>query len=188
MTGWTGWMTTSTTCKKGKGISAMKGTRHGSATIEFPTDREVLVTRQFDAPAELVFDALTKPEHVRWWFGAKELEVCEIDLHVGGKYHFVGFVMEGDTVTCSFRGTYLEIERPGRLVSTWVFDGKPEADAVDTMELREDGGVTTLADTLAFRSQAARDTFIWTATDGVHAHEGGQVGWDRLEDYLPTLA
>jgi hypothetical protein len=52
----------------------MKGTRHGSATVEFPSDREVLVTRQFDAPAELVFDVLTKPEHVRVWFGAKELE------------------------------------------------------------------------------------------------------------------
>jgi len=51
----------------------MKGTRHGSATVEFPNDREVLITRQFDAPAELVFDALTKPEHVRAWFGAKEL-------------------------------------------------------------------------------------------------------------------
>jgi Activator of Hsp90 ATPase homolog 1-like protein len=66
----------------------MKGTRHGSATVEFPSDREVLVTRKFDAPAELVFDALTKPEHVRLWFGAKELEVCEIDFRVGGAYHF----------------------------------------------------------------------------------------------------
>ena len=91
----------------------MKGTRHGSATVEFPSDREVLVTRQFDAPAELVFDVLTKPEHVlRWLDGAKELEVCEIDFRVGGKYHSVGFVMDGDTETCSFRGTFREIEQP----------------------------------------------------------------------------
>ncbi len=138
----------------------MKGTRHGSATVEFPSDREVLVTRQFDAPAELVFDALTKPEHVRVWFGAKELEVCEIDLRVGGKYHFVGFVMDGDTATCSFRGTYLEIERPVQLVGTWVFDGKP----------------------------ATRDSMTWTAADGVHADEGGQVAWDRLEDHLAAVA
>ena len=95
-------------------MSAMKGTRHGSATVEFPSDREVMVTRKFDAPAELVFDVLTKPEHVRVWFGAKELEVCEIDFREGGGYHFVGFVMDGDTATCSFRGTYLEIERPVR--------------------------------------------------------------------------
>ncbi|MGH3170250.1 MAG: SRPBCC domain-containing protein [Trebonia sp.] len=113
----------------------MKGTRHGSATVELPSDREVLVTRQFDAPAKLVFDVLTKPEHVRVWFGAKELEVCEIDFRVGGKYHFVGFVMDGDTATCSFRGTYLEIERPARLVGTWVFDGRPEAEAIETVEL-----------------------------------------------------
>ena len=116
----------------------MKGTRHGSATVKFPSDREVLVTRQVDAPAELVFDALTKPEHVRVWFGAKELEVCEIDLRVAGEYHLVGFVMDGDAATCSFRGTYLEIERPVRLVGTWVFDGRPDADAVETVELHEE--------------------------------------------------
>ena len=167
-------------------MSQMKGTRHGSATVKFPSDREVLVTRQFDAPAELVFDALTKPEHVRAWFGAKELEVCEIDLRVGGKYHFVGFVMDGDTTTCSFRGRYLEIERPVRLVGTWVFDGKPDAEAIETVELREEDGVTTMTDCLAFTDQATRDSMTWVKADGVHADEGGQVGWDRLEDYLTT--
>ena len=166
----------------------MKGTRHGSATVEFPGDCEVLVTRRFDAPSELVFDALTKPEHVRLWFGAKELEVCEIDLRVGGKYHFVGFVMEGDTVTCSFRGTYREIERPVRLVGTWVFDGRPDAEAAETVELHEENGVTTMTNRLVFKDKAARDSMIWAAADGVHAHEGGQVSWDRLEDYLTTLA
>jgi uncharacterized protein YndB with AHSA1/START domain len=167
---------------------AMKGTRHGSATVKFPSDREVLVTRQFDAPAELVFDALTKPEHVRVWFGAKELEVCEIDLRVGGEYHLVGFVMDGDAATCSFRGTYLEIERPVRLVGNWVFDGRPDADAVETVELHEEDGVTTMTDRLAFRDRATRDSMTWAAADGVHSDEGGQVGWDRLEDYLATLA
>lgn len=169
-------------------MSAMKGTRHGSATVGFPSDREVLVTRQFDAPAELVFDALTKPEHVRVWFGAKELEVCEIDLRVGGEYHLVGFVMDGDVATCSFRGTYLEIERPVRLVGTWVFDGRPDADALETVELHEEDGVTTMTDRLAFRDRATRDSLTWAAADGVHSDEGGQVGWDRLEDYLATLS
>jgi uncharacterized protein YndB with AHSA1/START domain len=166
----------------------MKGPRHGSAMVEFPSDREVLVTRQFDAPAELVFDVLTKPEHVRVWFGAKELEVCEIDLNVGGKYHFVGYVMDGDTATCSFRGSYLEIQRSVRLVGTWVFDGRPDVDAIETVELREQDGVTTMTDRLTFRDQAARDSMTWAAADGVHAHEGGQVAWDRLEDRLATLA
>jgi uncharacterized protein YndB with AHSA1/START domain len=107
---------------------------------------------------------------------------------VGGKYHFVGFVMDGDTATCSFRGTYLEIERPARLVGTWVFDGRPDAEAMETVELREQDGVTTLTDRLAFKDQATRDSMTWAAADGVHADEGGQVGLDRLEDYLPTLA
>ena len=165
----------------------MRGTRHGSATIEFPGEREVLVTRQFDAPAELIFDVLTKPEHVRAWFGAKELEVCEIDFRVGGNYHFVGFVMAGDTAPCSFRGTYLEIERPLRLVGTWVFDGRPDAEAIETVELHEENGVTTMTDRLAFSDRATRDSMTRPAADGVHAGEGGQVGWDRLEDYLSTL-
>jgi uncharacterized protein YndB with AHSA1/START domain len=164
------------------------GTRHGSATVEFPNDCDVVVTRQFDAPAELVFDALTKPEHVRVWFGAKELEVCDIDLRVGGKYHFVGFVMDGDTATCSFRGTYLEIQRPVRLVGTWVFDGRPEAEATETVELREDDGVTTMTDRLSFKDKATRDSTVWVKPDGVHADDGGQVSWDRLEDYLTGLA
>jgi uncharacterized protein YndB with AHSA1/START domain len=166
----------------------MNGTRHGSATVEFPSDREVLITRQFDAPAELVFDVLTKPEHVRRWFGAKELEVCEIDFRVGGSYHFVGFVMDSDTTACSFRGTYLEIERPVRLAGTWVFDGRPDADAMETVKLHEEDGVTTMTDLLAFKDQATRDSMTWAAADGVHADEGGQVAWNRLEDYLPTLA
>ena len=85
--------------------------RHGAAVREYPSELEIVTTRRFDAPIALVFDVLTKPEHVRLWFGAKELEVCEIDFRVGGKYHFVGFVMDGDTATCSFRGTYREIER-----------------------------------------------------------------------------
>ena len=125
---------------------------------------------------------------MRAWFGAKELEVCEIDFRVGGTYHFVGFVMDGDTATCSFRGTYSEIERPVRLVGTWVFDGRPDAEAVETVELHEQDGVTTMTDRLAFKDQATRDLMTWAAADGVHADEGGQVGWDRLEDYLPTLA
>ena len=166
----------------------MKRTRHGTATVEFPNDRDVLVTRRFDAPAELVFDVLTRPEHVRAWFGAKELETCEIDFRVGGRYHFVGFVMEGDDATCSFRGTYTEIERPTRLVGTWVFDGRPEAEAVETVELHEQHGVTTMTDCLTFQDQATRDSFRWAAADGLHADEGGQVAWDRLEDYAATLA
>jgi uncharacterized protein YndB with AHSA1/START domain len=97
--------------------------RHGSAVIEFPSDLEIVTTREFDGPIELVFDILTKPEHVRHWFAPFEdkLTVCSIDLRVGGAYHLV-FVTE-DGTECSFRGTYLEIERPTRIVDTWLFEG-----------------------------------------------------------------
>ena len=166
----------------------MKGTRHGSATVEFPSEREVLATRQFDAPAELVFDVLTKPEHVRVWFAARPLEVCEIDLRVGGEYHFEGFIMDEDVTTCSFRGTYLEIERPVRTVATWVFEGRPEADAVETVELHETDGVTTMTTRLVFKDQSTRDSITWAAPDGAHLADGAQGADDRLEDYLATLA
>ena len=163
-------------------------TRHGSATVEFPSDREALVTRRFDAPAELVFDVLTKPEHVRVWFtdGNQDLEICEIDLRVGGRYRQVGVFANG--VRCSFHGTYLEVERPVRTVATWVFDGRPDVEAVETVELHERDGVTTMTVLIAFEDKASRDSTTWTAADGMHAADGMQGSYNNLEDHLTTLA
>jgi uncharacterized protein YndB with AHSA1/START domain len=166
----------------------MTMTRHGSATVEFPSDREALVTRKFDAPAELVFDVLTKPEHVRVWFGDgdEDLEICESDLRVGGNYRQVGVFANG--VRCSFHGTYLEVERPVRTVATWVFDGRPDVEAVETVELHEQDGVTTMTVLVAFEDQASRDSTTWTAADGVRAADGMQGSYNNLEDHLATLA
>ena len=99
--------------------------RYGSAAYELPNDLDVLITRAFDAPINLVFDALTQPEHMSRWFPPSgcEMKECSIDLRVGGAYHQV-FVTE-DGAECSFRGTYLEIEPPTRTVETWVFEGRP---------------------------------------------------------------
>ena len=157
----------------------MTPNRHGTAVIEFPTDLEILITREFDAPIELVFDVFTKPEHVRKTFApfGEEVTVCEIDLRVGGKYHFV-FVTD-DGTECSFRGTYLEIERPTRTVETWLFDGWPDAEAVESIDLHETNGVTKLTHKLAFRDQAGRDHM--TKFDGVEAN------FDNIEDYLRSL-
>ena len=165
----------------------MTTSRHGSATISYPSDREVLMTRQFDAPAALVFEVLTTPEHVSVWFAAKPLEVCEIDLRVGGAYRFEGYIMEDDDETCAFRGTYLEVDPPWRTVETWMFEGRPEHEAVETLELREEDGVTTMTVLLAFADQATRDSTTWTGPDGVHMDEGGQGSFDRLDDHLATL-
>jgi uncharacterized protein YndB with AHSA1/START domain len=152
---------------------------HGKAVIDYPNDLEIVVTREFDAPIELVFDVLTKPEHVRNWFAPFEdtMTVCSIDLRVGGDYHFV-FVTEEGT-ECLFRGTYLEIERPNRTVETWLFDGWPDVVAVETVELHETNGVTTLTERMAFRDQAGRDHM--TKTDGFES------SFDNLEDYLRSL-
>src|ERR1035437_971046 len=166
----------------------MTVTRHGSATVAFPSDREALITRKFDASAELVFDVLTKPEHVSVWFtdGDEDLEVCEIDLRVGGEYRYVGVFDNG--VRCSFHGTFLEIERPVRTVETWVFDGRPDVEAVETVELHEREGCTPVPVLLPFKAQPSRDASPWTAADGVHAADGMQGSYDNLEDHLTALA
>jgi uncharacterized protein YndB with AHSA1/START domain len=153
--------------------------RHGSAVIEFPSDLEIVTTRKFDAPIELVFDVLTKPEHVRNWFApfTDVVTECSIDLRVGGDYHIV--IVTEDGTECSFRGTYLEIEPPTRTVSTWLFEGWPDADAVDTTELHETDGVTTLTMKLAFRDQAGRDHMT--------RFDGQEDGFNKMEDYLRSL-
>jgi uncharacterized protein YndB with AHSA1/START domain len=153
---------------------------HRHATVvEFPNALEIVTTREFDAPIELVFDVLTKPEHVRNWFAPFEdrVTVCSIDLAVGGKYHIVFVTPDG--IECSFRGTYLDIERPTRIVDTWRFEGWPDAEAVETVELHETDGVTTVRMNLAFRDQSARDH--------MNSTDGQEDSWDKMEEYLKSL-
>ena len=153
--------------------------RHGSARIEFPNELEILITREFDAPIALVFDVFTKPEHVRKTFApfGEEVTVCSIDLRVGGSYHIV--MVTDDGTECSFRGTYLEVEPPTRTVQTWLFEGWPDAHAVESTDLHETDGVTKLTNKLAFRDQAGRDHM--TKSDGT------EDSFDKLEDYLRSL-
>jgi len=153
--------------------------RHGSAVIEFPNALEIVITRDVDAPIALVFDVLTKPEHVSKWGATPpdQMTVCSIDLRVGGNYHS-SFVTEDGTV-CSFRGTYLEVEPPIRTVETWLFEGWPDAEAVETMQLHETDGVTTLTTRLAFRDKAGRDHMT--------RFDGQQDSLDQMEDILRSL-
>jgi uncharacterized protein YndB with AHSA1/START domain len=102
---------------------------------------------------------------------------CSIDLRVGGNYHS-SFVTEDGTV-CSFRGTYLEVEPPVRTVETWLFEGWPDAEAVETMELHEIDGQTTLTMRLAFRDKAGRDH--------MSRFDGQQDSFDQMEDILRLL-
>jgi uncharacterized protein YndB with AHSA1/START domain len=153
--------------------------RHGSSVVEFPSTLEILTTREFDAPLELVWDVLTNPEHVRNWFAPFRDKVteCSIDLRAGGDYHIVFVTPDG--TECSFRGTYSEVEPPTRTVATWLFEGWPDAHAVETVELSETDGVTTLTTLLAFRDQAGRDHM--TRSDGQ------EDSFNKLEDYLRSL-
>jgi uncharacterized protein YndB with AHSA1/START domain len=157
----------------------MTPNRHGSSVIEFPSELEIVTTRKFDAPIDLVFDVLTKPEHVRNWFApfSDQVTECSIDLRVGGDYHIVFVTPDG--AECSFRGTYLEIERPTRIVDTWLFEGWPDAWADETVELSETDGVTTMTMTMAFRDAAGRAHM--TKSDGQ------EDSFDKMEDYLRSL-
>ncbi len=157
----------------------MTPNRHGSAVHEYPNELEMVTTREFDAPLALVFDVLTKPEHVRQWFAPFDCVVteCSIDLRVGGDYHII--FVTGDGAECSFRGTYLEVEAPTRTVATWLFEGWPDADAVESVDLDETDGVTKLTMKLAFRDMACRAHMT--------KHDGQEDSYDKLEDYLRSL-
>ncbi len=147
--------------------------------IEFPSDLEIVHTRDFEAPIQLVFDVMTREEHVRRTIApfGEQVTVCSIDLRVGGEYHYV-FVTD-DGAECSFRGTFLEVEPPTRTVQTWLFEGWPDAHAVEAMDLHETDGVTTMTYTLTFRDQAGRDHM--TKYDGI------QANFDNVDSYLRSL-
>ena len=157
-------------------------TRHGSATVELLNDTDVRIRRDFAAPKELVFDAITSAEHVRHWFNGRgtPLSACEIDLRVGGEYRFVD-LMEGTEY--SFHGTYLEVDRPNKTVETWVMDQLSDHDAVETCHFSERDGVTTLEIVLEFRTAEGRQAHLELGLG-----EGVQGSFDGLEDYLGSLA
>jgi uncharacterized protein YndB with AHSA1/START domain len=155
----------------------VKPTRYGSAAVRFPDERTIEITRRFDAPIGLVFDVLTRPEHVNRWFFERELQECSIDLRVGGSYRYVYLDDAGRTMT--FSGTYLEVERPTRTAETWRYDGWPDAEAVESNALAEADGVTTLTVTLVFADEAGRANM--TRYDGLHD------SFDRTEELLRGL-
>jgi uncharacterized protein YndB with AHSA1/START domain len=162
-----------------------KPNRHGSAVITLPSDTEYLVTRVFDAPAELVFKAYTTPEYVRRWWGYETDEwlVCEIDLRVGGKWRFVS---RHEDFEVGFHGEYREIERPSRLVSTEAYEGIPEPDAnasINIITLDEVDGVTTMTVLVQMPSNEAREAVFASGMEG-----GMQVSYDRLEDLVRAEA
>jgi uncharacterized protein YndB with AHSA1/START domain len=160
--------------------------RHGSAVITLPSDTEYLITRVFDAPAELIFKAVTTPELVkRWWgFETSEWLVCEIDFRIGGQWRFV--TREGD-MEVGFHGEYREIDAPHRIVQTEIYEGAPEPypndAAVNTTTLDERDGVTTMTVLVTVPTQEIRDAILASGMES-----GMQVSYNRLEDLVRSAA
>jgi len=158
-------------------------TNIGLLEITTPSDREIAMTRVFDAPARLVFDAWTKPELIKRWLGLRAgwtMEVCEVDLRVGGKYRFV---WRGPDMTMGMGGAYREIVPPVRLVSTEKFDEAwYDGEALDTIELVERDGKTTVTTTVRYASREVRDAVIKSG-----AASGVAESYDKLAELLPSL-
>ena len=155
----------------------------GTAKVTLPADEQILITREFDAPKHLVYKAFTTPELVkRWWHANRgEMTVAEIDLRVGGKWRYV-MVADGD-FEVGFHGEYREIVPNERIVSTEVYEGMPDAEAVNTMTLTEADGRTTLEILVQHSSKEHRDAHI---ESGMEA--GMQDAMDLLEEVAVSLS
>lgn len=153
--------------------------------VTLPSDTEILLTRHFDAPRELVWMAMTNPEYVKQWWGPRNtaLTVCEIDFRPGGSWRFVERGADG--VEHPFRGGYREIVAPERIVQTFIYDVAPfnEHVAVENMTLSEKDGRTTLTNLMRHDSKEARDGHVNSGME-----RGAAETMDRLEELLAKLA
>ena len=159
------------------------GTSTGTATVTLPSDTQLQITREFDAPRHLVYRVYTEPELIkRWWSGGMgEVTLAEVDLRVGGTWRYV--MVAGGGFEVGFHGEFLEIVTGERIVNTEIFEGAPDSDpAVDTVTFDEHDGRTTLTLTMQLTSQEARDMVL---NSGMEA--GMQAGWDLIEQLARSL-
>jgi len=154
-----------------------------SFKVTTPSDTEIRMTRLFNAPRHLVFEAMTKPEHVKKWWGrlgdGYSVPICEIDLRVGGRWRFVNRHPKGEA---AFHGEYREITPPSRVVFTEIFEDFPDAVSVVTAELTDEGGKTRLTATVRYPSLEVRNIVLGTGMSG-----GAGISYDRLEDLVAEL-
>ena len=154
----------------------------GNLKLTTRGDREIVITRAFDAPRKLVFDALTKPELIKQWLLGPDgwsMPVCEIDLKVGGKYRYV-WRRDKDGTEMGMGGVYREIVAPERVVATEKFDQSwYPGEAVGTLVLSEQGGKTTLTQTILYESRQARDSVLKSGME-----KGVLASYDRLANLL----
>ena len=164
-------------------LASRAAANSNSFIVTLPSDTEIRMSRLFDAPRSLVFEAMTKPEHVKEWWGrlgeGYSVPVCEIDLRVGGAWRFVNRHPQGEA---AFRGVYQEITPPSRLVFTEVFEEFPDTVSVVTTEFTDEGGKTRMTATVRYPSIEVRDMVL-----GSGMARGAGVSYDRLEDLVATL-
>jgi uncharacterized protein YndB with AHSA1/START domain len=158
----------------------------GTATVELPTDEQILITREFDAPKHLVFKAYTTPELVkRWWGGQRgAVTIAEIDLRVGGKWRYAMMASGGFEV--AFHGEYQEIVPDERLVSTEIYEIPDQGDSpptINTATFTETDGRTTLTVLVECPSKELRDTIIDSGMES-----GMQESYDALERVAASLS
>lgn len=153
----------------------------GKLTVTTPSDLEIIFTRSFNAPRQLVFDACTQPDLLRrWLYGPPQwrLDVCNMDLQPGGALRWEWKGPDGQEIALS--GTYREVVPPERIVHTELFDEDwTGGEALATWELDEQDGVTTITMTLLYSSKEARDTVLQTPVA-----EGTEMGYQRLDEVL----
>jgi uncharacterized protein YndB with AHSA1/START domain len=154
--------------------------------VTTPSDREVVFTRAFEAPRELVFEAWTNPEHVRHWWGLRgsTMVLCEADVRPGGSWRYVTTAEDGAEVP--FTGVYQEVTPPERLVYTEMYDVEPfnSGDpAVNTATFTQEEGGTLVTVTTVYPSKEVRDFALSTGMEA-----GAAESYDRLAEHLTTLA
>ena len=164
-------------------LASRAAANRDSFKVTTPTDTDIQFTRLFDAPRRLVFEAMTKPEHVKEWWGrlgdGYSVPVCEIDLRVGGTWRFVNKHPKGEA---AFHGEYLEIVPHSRLSFTEIFEEFPDSVSVVSTDLVEEGGKTRMSVTARYESKAVRDMVRDSGME-----KGAAISYDRLEDLVVAL-
>ena len=160
----------------------MAMTSSGTAVVTLPSDTQILITREFAAPKHLVYKAWTTPELIKRWWSANrgEVTIAEVDLRVGGVWRYVMIAEGGFEV--GFHGEYREIVPNERIVTTEVFEGMPDAEAVDTLTLTEKAGRTTLSVLVQHQTKEHRDAHIESGMES-----GMQDALDLLEQVAISL-
>jgi uncharacterized protein YndB with AHSA1/START domain len=158
----------------------MSQTGSGDLTVTTPSDREIVMTRVFDAPRALVFEAHSKIEHIaKWWWRGNPLD-CELDFRPGGSWRFVEHAPDGESY--GFHGEYREIVAPERIVQTFEFEGMPGHVSLETLTFEEHAGKTTLTSTTVFDTVEDRDGMLQSGME-----TGAKESLDHLAALLDTL-